>query len=326
MILKEVSYDVAMDEWRQLLDSGTLSSDQAKDANIQRAGLRAEKQMAYYLDVHFGGSRQLVVFHNLKVEHRGLTAQIDHLVLSRWSAYFIETKSVGGAININADGQWARVYGKTYKNMESPIEQSRRHESQLFDLMEDHEGEFKNKQLGMLQTHFSRTIESHHLVAVSVKAKIQGGGKKKVAKHLWPLDQICQFIEKNHFKVRNTLIDLIFDGPKPQKHKRSPAFNRREFAACQKFLLGVDDSQTPLEQAHEFIASLPKEAREPKAAPEPVPIPAEEQKAPPAQDTPPDCPTCGERMVIRTARRGERVGQEFFGCPKYPQCRGIVNL
>jgi ssDNA-binding Zn-finger/Zn-ribbon topoisomerase 1 len=327
MILKEVSYEVAIDEWRRLLDSGTLSPDQSLDAKAQLAGLRAEKQMAYYLDVRFGGGRQLVVFHNLKVEHRGLTAQIDHLVLSRWSAYFIETKSVGGAININADGQWARVYGKKYRNMESPLEQSRRHEALLFDLMEDHAGEFKDKLfLGMLQTHFSRTIVPHHLVAVSVKAKIQGRGKKKVAKHLKPLDQICQFIEEDHFKVRDTLIDRILDDSKTSKHKRRPAFNRKEFAACQEFLLGVDVSQTPLEQVHEFIASLPKEDREPKPATEPAPTASEKQKTPPAQETPPNCPKCGQPMVLRTAKRGERAGQNLFGCPKFPKCRGIVNV
>ena len=283
--------------------------------------------MAYYLNVHFGGSRQLVVFHNLKVAHRGLTAQIDHLVLSRWSAYFIETKSVAGAININADGQWARVYGKRYRNMESPLEQSRRHESLLFELMEDRAGEFMGKLfLGMLQTHFSRTIESHHLVAVSVKAKIQGGGKKKVAKHIRPLDQICQFIEENHFKVRDTLIDRILDDSKTSKYKRSPAFKRREFAACQKFLQGVDVSQTPLEQVHDVIASVPNQARELEAATEPAPTSPEEEQAPPAQDSPPNCPKCGQPMVLRTAKRGERAGQKFFGCPKYPECRGIVNV
>ena len=326
MILKEVSYDVAMDEWRQLLDSGTLSSDQVSLANAQRAGLKAEKEMAYYLDVHFGGSRQLVVFNNLKVEHRGLTAQIDHLVLSRWSAYFIETKSVGGAISINADGQWARVYGKNYKSMESPIEQSRRHETLLVELMEARISEFMGKLLG-IQKYFYKILDVHHLIAVSTGAQIQGRGKKAVSDHIRPLDQVPRTIEDEHRNVRSGFLETgLCKVLRLQPDRHEPAFNKKEFVACQELLLSADISQTPLEQAHEFIASLPKEAREPKAAPEPAPTPPEEEKAPPAQDTPPDCPTCGKRMVLRTARRGERAGKEFFGCPKYPQCRGIVNL
>jgi DNA-binding helix-hairpin-helix protein with protein kinase domain len=34
------------------------------------------------------------------------------------------------------------------------------------------------------------------------------------------------------------------------------------------------------------------------------------------------CPRCGDRMVRRTARRGARVGQPFWGCSRYPTCSG----
>ena len=109
MICKKVSYSLAMDEWGSLLDGDSLSAEQTQTAKRHLAGLKAEKNMAYYLDARFGGEQELIVFNDLKFEHRDLTAQIDHLVLSRWSAYFIETKSASQKININTDGQWARV-------------------------------------------------------------------------------------------------------------------------------------------------------------------------------------------------------------------------
>jgi restriction system protein len=34
------------------------------------------------------------------------------------------------------------------------------------------------------------------------------------------------------------------------------------------------------------------------------------------------CPTCGKPMVLRTARRGEKVGSQFWGCSAFPACRG----
>jgi len=34
------------------------------------------------------------------------------------------------------------------------------------------------------------------------------------------------------------------------------------------------------------------------------------------------CPQCGSPMVKRTAKRGANAGQAFFGCIKYPACRG----
>ena len=38
---------------------------------------------------------------------------------------------------------------------------------------------------------------------------------------------------------------------------------------------------------------------------------------------PPNCPNCGCRMVVRT----NRVSQEqFYGCPRYPQCKGTYPL
>ena len=34
------------------------------------------------------------------------------------------------------------------------------------------------------------------------------------------------------------------------------------------------------------------------------------------------CPACNSQMVKRNARRGSQAGQEFWGCPNYPDCRG----
>jgi restriction system protein len=36
----------------------------------------------------------------------------------------------------------------------------------------------------------------------------------------------------------------------------------------------------------------------------------------------PPCPTCGAAMVERVARKGSNAGSRFWGCPKYPGCRG----
>jgi DNA-binding helix-hairpin-helix protein with protein kinase domain len=37
------------------------------------------------------------------------------------------------------------------------------------------------------------------------------------------------------------------------------------------------------------------------------------------------CPSCGSRMVRRTARRGSRRGNQFWGCSRYPSCKGTRN-
>lgn len=44
--------------------------------------------------------------------------------------------------------------------------------------------------------------------------------------------------------------------------------------------------------------------------------------APAAQSATPLCPQCNSAMVLRTARRGPNPGSEFYGCSRYPACRG----
>jgi hypothetical protein len=37
------------------------------------------------------------------------------------------------------------------------------------------------------------------------------------------------------------------------------------------------------------------------------------------------CPKCGAPLVRRLARRGGWRGQVFYGCTRFPRCRGLVN-
>lgn len=38
------------------------------------------------------------------------------------------------------------------------------------------------------------------------------------------------------------------------------------------------------------------------------------------------CPKCGGSMIKRTAKHGANIGQMFWGCANFPQCRGIVPI
>jgi len=40
----------------------------------------------------------------------------------------------------------------------------------------------------------------------------------------------------------------------------------------------------------------------------------------------PACPLCGNPMRQRTAKRGPRVGQAFWGCTGYPDCKGALTM
>ena len=36
----------------------------------------------------------------------------------------------------------------------------------------------------------------------------------------------------------------------------------------------------------------------------------------------PECPACSAQMVLRTARKGPNAGSQFWGCFRFPKCRG----
>ena len=40
----------------------------------------------------------------------------------------------------------------------------------------------------------------------------------------------------------------------------------------------------------------------------------------------PFCPKCGSKMALRTARNGPHAGSKFWGCSKYPKCKGLLNI
>ncbi|MCG3858406.1 NERD domain-containing protein [Psychrobacter sp. Ps2] len=40
----------------------------------------------------------------------------------------------------------------------------------------------------------------------------------------------------------------------------------------------------------------------------------------------PTCPRCNGEMIKRVAKKGLNQGQAFFGCSKFPKCRGVVNI
>jgi len=41
-----------------------------------------------------------------------------------------------------------------------------------------------------------------------------------------------------------------------------------------------------------------------------------------SKSTNPECPLCGSSMIKRTAKKGANAGNQFWGCSKFPTCRG----
>jgi uncharacterized protein DUF2726/topoisomerase-like DNA binding C4 zinc finger protein len=45
----------------------------------------------------------------------------------------------------------------------------------------------------------------------------------------------------------------------------------------------------------------------------------------PLQRAIPVCPKCGVNMVIRIAKQGKHIGEQFYACPNYPRCHEMAK-
>lgn len=46
----------------------------------------------------------------------------------------------------------------------------------------------------------------------------------------------------------------------------------------------------------------------------------------PTDPQPPKCPQCGALMALRTAKGGKNPGSQFWGCTRYPACKGTLPV
>src|SRR5690349_4478194 len=64
-----------------------------------RIGAKGEKEAAYHIDFGWKDGESSAVIHDLRLEHNGRVAQIDHLILHRTLHFHvIESKAFGGEV------------------------------------------------------------------------------------------------------------------------------------------------------------------------------------------------------------------------------------
>lgn len=169
--------------------------------NIQ-AGARGEEEAAYEMKVHWGESKNWMAIHDLRIEHGGLVAQIDHLLINRFLEIWVcESKHFSEGIGINEHGEFAAFFGGKPYGVPSPIEQNAKHILILKKLFES--GVVK------LPTRLGFTIKPDlkSLILVSKgarisrpKAKIEG--MDSIIKN----DQVSKYIDKAIDQSNNPLL------------------------------------------------------------------------------------------------------------------------
>lgn len=140
MLIKEADDQSSrLQELEQLaVGTGAQAKRAVDELRRRRAGIRGERDSAYLINFDYAQSPNWAVIHDLRLEHAGRVAQIDHLLINRWmDVYVLETKHFHAGTKITEEGEFLRWnnFRRTYEGMASPLEQNERHIQVLKDVM-----------------------------------------------------------------------------------------------------------------------------------------------------------------------------------------------
>lgn len=188
------------------------------------------------------------------------TTQIDHIVVSRYGIFVIETKNMEGWIfGSEKQPQWTQsLYGKKFR-FQNPLNQNYRHIKALEEL------------LGLPLSHFHSVVcfvGDTCKLKTALPANVINGGPfgyiKTKTEVLMSDEQVIVIVEA----IRTGMRPKNFLGLSTRETKR--------------------EHLTSLQERHSSTTI---------------------------------CPKCGGSLVLRTIKKGEKAGQQFYGCQKYPACR-----
>ncbi len=277
----------------QLLEENEILEREIK---LVEAGIFGEKQIRFELEnSHF----PMYVLHDLYLEHNGLSAQIDYLVVTKKHIYVIECKNLYGNIEIDNKGNFIRSFSygkKTIKEgIYSPITQNNRH----IELIKAIRMEEKTNIL--TRTLFEKGFEKNYrsiIVLANPRTVLNDKFAKKEVKSLViRADQLVEYIKST---------DRVDD---------AETMSEKQMEALARFF-AEKNQNNPVDYTLKY-----REMLKDFETKEDVKINSQME-----QETMPKCPKCGAVMVMRVAKKGENAGEKFYGCSMYPKCKGIVNL
>ncbi|WP_438402339.1 NERD domain-containing protein [Aeromonas veronii] len=217
------------------------------------------------------------------------TTQIDHVIVSRFGLFVIETKNIKGWIFGNpAHKSWTQQLYRRRHTFQNPLRQNYLHLMTLKSLLglADHQLHSIIYFIGdcTFKTPMPDNVMNRGLIRYI---------KSKTTQVLTPAEvtRVIDTIQRGRLAANW------------QTHKQHVA------------QLKARHSEVPRPRLS--VATMPVVNQVVNAAPT---ITESLTQANPL------CPRCGNPMVLRTAKRGDNRGNRFWGCSGYPKCRFIVNL
>lgn len=277
-----------------------------------KAGEEAEKQMAFYLQRAFRKRDDCFVINGLQLIHDGDAAWPDHLVVSTYGLFIVESKSVHGTISINQHGDWQRTYNDKVVGIPSPVLQAQEQGRIIKELLRENAEQVLGKILfGKVQKGF-RYCPVCVYVAISDSGIIERGMN---IPELLKADVVAGAITKQiaDFKSKASLLspknlfstDVIWE------------MTKQETQATAEFLVS---EHTPPALSVKAEPTLTKDNSKPTSMQQPEEIFVPKVGAP--------CPKCGQQKLIRKSiNRSDGTETDYLACGGYPSlCKALFPL
>ncbi|MDH5426110.1 MAG: topoisomerase DNA-binding C4 zinc finger domain-containing protein [Gammaproteobacteria bacterium] len=258
-----------------------------------RCGDKGEKTSSYYLDFDFKLSKNWALIHDLRIEHNGDVAQIDHLLIGRMmDIYVIESKNFSSGVAISDDGDFSYFYNNRPCAIPSPIAQNDRHIKLLDRFLTDND--LFPKRLGVAIKPVYRNI-----VLISPESRLS-----KPKKGLYDCSAVMKadkfsayFAGSLNYESMDSLISItkVISTQSLSSFAQTLAFSHEPIVFDFKAKFGISD---------QLQRDVPERL--------------------PENDV--SCPKCGKAMVRRVVKTGKNIGKEFWGCSVYPKCKGVVDI
>lgn len=271
-----------------------------------RAGEEAEKQMAFYLQRTFRKRDDCFVINDLRVIHDGDVAQIDHLVVSVYGLFIIESKSAH-VIGIDQYGGWQRTYNEEISGMPSPVLQAKEQGRILKELLIAHKEKLRGKIFfGKMQKGFKNCPVDVY-IAISDNGIIQRGMD---IPELFKADAVTGAITEKIAQLESKV------NPLAPKNFFSTDFvwdmTKDEAKAAAEFLVSQHTPSTRSVKAEQTCKPTSIQRSEKTFVPKVGAL----------------CPECGQQKLIRKSiNRSDGTETDFLACQGYPDsCKAIFPL
>jgi Nuclease-related domain./Topoisomerase DNA binding C4 zinc finger. len=194
--------------------------------------------------------KEYVRFNGLIFELDGRTTEIDHVIISRFGIFVIETKNFDGVISGNHKAPlWSKRKGKEEIKFKNPIHQNYKHVCFVRDIL---------------------NIDENKIKSVVVFAS-------NFCEFKYPIAENVLYVSQAHKYIKSFV---------------EPVFTKDEI---KEFVLKIKNTKRCSRKKHiENMQQISKTVD-------------------------PKCPKCCSEMK---RRRNKKTGEYFWGCTKYPGCKG----